>query len=196
MKIYTKQGDAGETALWGGQRVPKDHTRIAAYGTLDELNSLIGLVLAEKGPSLSSRLRDSLTRIQAELFELGAELAMPLGAKTPKTVSRQIEDLDVSMLEREIDSMEADLKPLKTFILPGGDRAGALLHVARTVARRGERELASLHRAEPVRGEVLRYLNRLADHLFVAARWANQKAMVPETPWSPRASRVEDGSRN
>lgn len=180
MKIYTKGGDHGQTGLFGGQRVPKDHLRLHTYGTFDELNAVLGLVLAEPGLADASPVREALQRVQHELFQLGAELATPPG----KTVSiRLIEAGDIEALEREIDRMEAGLEPLKTFILPGGSRAAAVLHLARTVCRRAERELVVLHRSEPVRTEVLGYVNRLSDYLFVAARKANAELKVADIPW-------------
>jgi cob(I)alamin adenosyltransferase len=178
MKIYTKRGDQGETSLFGGQAVPKDHLRIQAYGCLDTLNSYLGLALAET--RLNATLRAPLTRIQAELFQLGAELATPRG----KTVSTAlIDDIHVTALEKEIDAWETQLEPLKNFILPGGSREAALLHVARTHCREAERHITTLHRAEPCRGEVIRYINRLSDALFVAARYANFELKVSDVPW-------------
>ena len=179
-KIYTKGGDHGQTGLFGGQRVPKDHLRLHTYGTFDELNAVIGLVLAEPMLHEDSRVRATLSRVQSELFQLGAELATPPG----KTVSiRLIQGSDIEGLEKEIDQMESRLEPLKTFILPGGTRAAAAMHLARTVCRRAERELVVLNRSEPVRTEVLGYVNRLSDFLFVAARMANSELKVADTPW-------------
>jgi cob(I)alamin adenosyltransferase len=183
MKIYTKKGDAGETGLFGGERVRKDHLRIRVYGTFDELNAVLGLALAEPG---ADGLRERLARVQSELFQLGAELATPPGKNAGIAL---VGDADVERLEREIDAMEAGLAPLKTFILPGGSRLSAALHLARTVSRRAERELVVLHRDEPVRPEVLRYVNRLSDYLFVSAREANRAGGVEDVPWvAPRSS--------
>lgn len=177
MKIYTKTGDTGETGLWGGARVPKDDLRIRTYGTVDELNAAVGIVLAEgPGPILAPRL----IRIQGELFRLGAELATPRGKNVATAL---VEDEDISLQEREIDEMEKTLPPLKTFILPGGHRAAACLHLARTICRRAERELVTLNRAEPQRALAIQYLNRLSDYLFVAARFANHQAGVVDVPW-------------
>jgi cob(I)alamin adenosyltransferase len=182
MKIYTKQGDAGQTGLYGGPRVPKDHLKIRSYGTLDELNAVLGVVLAEaaslkgKGADLQARL----LRLQSELFQLGAELATPSG-KNPGIAL--IEAQHIEKLENEIDAMEAELSPLKTFILPGGTALASQLHLARTVSRRGEREIISLHREESLRPEVLKYVNRLSDYLFVCARFANHLAGVEDVPW-------------
>ena len=182
MKIYTKGGDAGETGLFGGARVPKDDLRIRTYGTLDELNAVLGLVLS--GGTAASRLAAPLTRIQAELFQLGAELATPRGKSTGIAL---VDPSSVEAMEKEIDSMEAALTPLKTFILPGGTRASAELHLARTVSRRAERELITLNRAEPQRATVLQYVNRLSDYLFVCARFANHEAKMSDVPWNPPA---------
>lgn len=187
MKIYTKQGDQGETGLLGGARVAKNSRRIAAYGTLDELNACLGLALAgvipdEKGRGRMSgeTIGDRLTRIQNELFQLGAELATPPGKASAIVL---LGEVDVKHLEEEIDSMEAVLPPLKTFILPGGKPISAALHLARTVSRRAEREIIELHQAEPCRPLVLEYVNRLSDYLFVMARYANEEAGGIDTPW-------------
>jgi cob(I)alamin adenosyltransferase len=181
MKIYTKGGDAGETGLYGGSRIPKDHQRLHTYGTLDELNAALGLALAET--DLSAQLRARLLRVQNELFQIGAELATPAGKSSGLAV---VEETQVTELELEIDEMEAKLQPLKNFILPGGSRSSALLHLARTVSRRGERELITLHRAEPLRPALLKYVNRLSDYLFVCARFANFENKVPDTAWVKR----------
>jgi len=173
MKIYTKKGDAGETGLFGGDRVPKDHLRIRAYGTLDELNAALGLVSA---PEVAVPLR----RIQGELFQLGAELATPRGKTL--TIAR-LDTAEVVRLENEIDGMEKSLPPLTQFILPGGTPAAAHLHLARTICRRAERELVVLHRAEPLRPVILEYVNRLSDYLFVASRFMNHTAKVADIPW-------------
>lgn len=179
MKIYTKKGDTGETGLFGNVRVPKDDHRIRSYGTLDELNANLGVALSEE--SLSAELRNRLLRVQGELFQLGAELATPRG----KNVGiRLIESSDVELMEHEIDAMEARLSPLKTFILPGGSRLSSLLHLARTVSRRAERDITGLNRAEPQRAAVLQYMNRLSDFLFVCARYANFEAGIADTPWT------------
>lgn len=186
MKIYTKTGDEGSTGLYGGERVSKDHFRIHTYGTLDELNASIGYVISAlrshgfASPAAGLKLSGRLVRVQGELFMLGAELATP---RNRETKSKLVEDTDIALLESEIDEMETALQPLKNFILPGGSMEGASLHVARTICRRGERDLISLNRAEPVRGQVLRYINRLSDYLFVAARWINHESKIEDTPW-------------
>ena len=182
MKIYTKAGDEGQTGLFGGERVAKDHLRIRAYGTLDELNATLGMVVAESGGL--DPLGQRLGVIQAELFQLGAELATPRG----KSISLHlIDEESVSRLESEIDSMESALAPLKSFILPGGSRCASALHLARTVSRRAEREIISLNRSESLRPVALQYINRLSDYLFVCARWANHRAGISDVPWvAPR----------
>jgi cob(I)alamin adenosyltransferase len=179
MKIYTKKGDAGETGLFGNLRVPKDDLRIRVYGTFDELNSVLGLSLCEA--ELPKTLRPIMERVQAELFQLGAEIATPRGKDSGIELVNEASTLK---LETEIDKMESELPPLKTFILPGGSRVASLLHQARTVCRRAERELITLNRAEPQRSEALQYLNRLSDHLFVAARFSNLKLGKSDTPWN------------
>ena len=181
MKIYTKGGDEGETGLYGGSRVAKDAFRIRTYGTLDELNAWIGVALAEGELAVATQV--DLRRIQGELFQLGAELATPRG----KSVAAGLIELThVTALETRIDEMELELSPLKTFILPGGSKGSAWLHVARTVTRRAERALVSLNRAEPLRSPVLQYLNRLSDYFFVLARYSNQLAGVSDIPWVSR----------
>lgn len=183
MKIYTKGGDSGETGLFGGARVPKDDLRIRTYGTLDELNSVIGLALSESivaAPGVDGVIAP-LKRLQGELFQLGAELATPRGKSTGM---RLIADAETERLEREIDAWDTVLPGLKSFVLPGGTRLSAWLHLARTVSRRAERELISLNRAEPARPEVLRYVNRLSDWLFTAARAANHALGQADVPWN------------
>ena len=178
MKIYTRKGDAGETGLYGNVRVPKDSSRIRTYGGIDELNSLIGLALSTTPvpPVIQARL----SRLQNELFQLGAELATPRGKAVPSTV---LDKPEIERMEKEIDEMEALLPPLKTFILPGGSPLSSWLHLARTVSRRAERDLSSLNRSEPCRAVVLQYVNRLSDYLFVLARFANHEARVKDVPW-------------
>ncbi len=187
MKIYTKAGDAGETGLFGGARVPKDDARVEAYGTVDELNCALGAARAALPPD--SPLDELLARLQSELFDLGAELATPparldtrLGAKVPLATDER-----VAALEAEIDRMEEELAPLKTFILPGGTSVAAALHMARAVCRRAERRTVTLAHLDSaaVRPEALRYLNRLSDLLFVLARYANHTAGLPDVPWRP-----------
>jgi cob(I)alamin adenosyltransferase len=179
MKIYTKTGDTGQTGLFGGPRVAKDDLRIEAYGSVDELNAVIGLARCEKLPK---DIDSQLAQIQNELFDLGAELATPNPATHHMTGlgSKQIE-----AIEQAIDRHEAALPQLREFILPGGCRAAAALHLARTVCRRAERRLVTLVRSSsaPVSPELTIYLNRLSDLLFVLARAANAAAGTPDVPW-------------
>lgn len=178
MKIYTRTGDDGETSLFAGGRISKGEVRLHAYGTVDELNTAIGIVLAVEVPA---DLGDALRRVQSDLFVVGADLATPLEAKTA-TVLR-VDPAQIVRLETEIDGWEQELPPLRNFILPGGGMAGAFLHQARTVCRRAERWSVLLSGREAMNKEVLRYLNRLSDWLFVAARVANHRAGVPEQIW-------------
>jgi cob(I)alamin adenosyltransferase len=173
-KIYTRTGDDGTTGLGDGARVPKDHARVEAYGTVDELNSLIGLLLCEP---LNDEMRFSLTHIQHTLFDLGGELSIP-----GRSV---VNEAQVTDLERLLDRLNSDLAPLREFILPGGSRAAALCHLARTVCRRAERRVYTLSRGESVSPASLKYLNRLSDLLFVMARAMNRTAGVPDTLWQP-----------
>lgn len=182
MKIYTRTGDLGETGLFAGPRVGKDMARVEVFGTIDELNAVLGGVRAE---SLPEDLDSLLARVQNELFDLGAELA------TPDPVAhgtRTLTSDDVQALEADIDRLEQELEPLKVFILPTGTRAGAGLHLARAVCRRAERRLVTLIRQsqEPISLVLMAYLNRLGDLLFVLARVANARAGRPETTWSKR----------
>ena len=179
MKIYTKTGDAGDTSLFGGQRVPKDALRIEACGTVDELNSVIGIALAD---GADEEHRPVLEQIQHKLFSLGADLATPRSVKSGKRV-RRIEPRDSLSLEREIDRLDRGLKPLKNFILPGGSRFASRLHFARTVCRRAERAVVRLSRNEDIGEGVTMYLNRLSDFLFVLARYANLSAGIPDIRW-------------
>ncbi len=181
MKIYTKTGDKGDTSLFGGQRVPKDALRIEAYGTVDELNSLLGVARAD---NKNEQIDTILSRVQNELFELGADLATPRSGANTKHIKR-IEENHSGHLEESIDTLEAHLKPLKTFILPGGSPVAARLHFARTVCRRAERTVVRLSRNEDIGEGTTIYLNRLSDLLYVLARYANHVAHVPETKWKP-----------
>ncbi|MGN2242432.1 cob(I)yrinic acid a,c-diamide adenosyltransferase [Frateuria sp. GZRR33] len=159
-KIYTRTGDDGSTGLGDGSRVPKDSARVAAYGTVDELNSTIGMVLACDG--VPPDVREALTQVQHELFDLGGELCIPGMA--------MVQDADIARLESVLDGFNEPLPPLKDFILPGGGMAAACGHLARTVCRRAEREVIALAREEAVRPQAQRYLNRLSDLLFVLCR--------------------------
>jgi len=181
MKIYTKTGDDGSTSLFRGDRVAKDHLRIRVYGTLDELNALLGITLSLGG--LEKSLEKNILKIQNELFTLGAELATPRGKEIGIEL---IQDSHIKALETQMDEMEKNLLPLKNFILPGGHPCSAYLHFARTVCRRAERELITLHRSETCRETVLQYLNRLSDYFFMAARFQNYSSKIKDTPWSSK----------
>jgi len=172
MKIYTRKGDAGETSLRWNQRVPKDSVRVEAYGTVDEANALVGMALAALPKENAEPLRTILARIQRELFDVGSDLAMP--PEREKGEKLKTQEAMVTQLEQDIDALTAGLPPLKRFILPGGTPAAAALHAARTVSRRAERRLVTLSRQEEVDPVLLKYLNRLSDFLFVAAREANR----------------------
>lgn len=179
MKIYTRTGDAGQTGLFDGTRVSKDHLRIETYGTVDELNSHLGLVLVDCPEAVGGVLR----RVQRDLFTLGADLATPVGGKNADRTPR-IGAGHIAYVEREIDAATGQLPPLRKFILPGGTVAAARLHVARTVCRRAERLLVTLGGQEAVVAEGLVYLNRLSDLLFTLARLANHLQGTPDVEWS------------
>jgi len=179
MKIYTKTGDAGETGLVGS-RVRKDDPRVCAYGEIDELNAFLGLVGSEAG---EGELRPLLTSIQRDLFAVGAQLADPTARLTESRRKAQLPPERVEELERTIDACESELPPLKAFVLPGGGRLGASLHVARGVCRRAERAVVALSAQSAVDPLLVRYLNRLSDLLFVLARRENHRAGHPEEIW-------------
>ena len=194
-RVYTRQGDSGETGLVGGQRVPKDSLRIEAYGTVDELNSFLGVArcTANEQPKLAA-LAVILLRVQHELFNLGSILATVPEDVHPR--QPRVTDSEIAQLEAEMDAMNEDLAPLRSFVLPGGSRLDAELHVARTVCRRAERVVVALGRVEGVPPEAVRYLNRLSDALFVWSRWAGHAVGAPETLWEPNQSasgRVDNG---
>ena len=178
MKIYTRTGDDGTTGLLGPGRVSKADARIEAYGTVDELNAAIG---AARALDTEHWLESGLAPVQAKLFQIGAELA----AEEASALARldRIRDADVESLEGWIDRLETDLPALKRFILPGGTALAASLHVARTICRRAERRVVALSKSHPIEPRLVRYLNRLADALFVVARWCNRKAGAPEHEW-------------
>lgn len=179
MKIYTRTGDAGETGLFDGRRVLKSDLRVDAYGEVDELNAALGVVLAE---TLNADITDILRTIQRDLFAVGGRLADP-SHKIAGRVDKVVLGADeVARLESWIDRLETELPPLRRFILPGGSRAGALLHLARTVCRRAERRIVLIG-PEAVDSDLLAYVNRLSDLLFVLARAVNHRAGVPETEW-------------
>jgi cob(I)alamin adenosyltransferase len=190
-RIYTRTGDAGQTGLAGGQRVAKDDLRIDCYGTVDELNAFVGMArtAVEELASRAERLAafsGTLKRVQHELFNLGSILAtlpQDVHPKQPRITSAEIEQL-----EREIDRANEELHPLRSFVLPGGTRVDAELHVCRTVCRRAERLLVALAREQSVPIEALQYLNRLSDALFVWSRWVNHELDASETLWEPNAA--------
>jgi len=178
LKIYTKTGDTGSTSLFGGARVPKSDARIDAYGTVDELNSFLGLARTSWP---SGEMDALLAAIQADLFDIGAHLASPGTSRFPGVDAARIEEL-----ERAIDAMDAELPPLRTFILPGGSIAAAHLHVARTICRRAERLVVGLGDESPATLSSIAYLNRLSDFLFVAARFANLRQGDKDVAWPGR----------
>lgn len=178
MKVYTRVGDDGTTSLFSGGRVPKDDLRVDAYGTVDELNSTLGLLRSE---NLATEINQRLIRIQEALFVAGAALADPEGRAAAGSAS-----WDVESIERWIDLMDSELDDLRAFILPGGCRAAALAHVARTVCRRAERRVHSLSGTQTgVPSGLIPYLNRLSDAFFVLARFLNLRADIPDTEWRP-----------
>ena len=179
-RIYTRTGDQGETGLFGGGRVPKSHPRVAAYGTVDELNAVLGWAVATVSDDV---VAPRLTTVQGDLFAIGAHLATPADARSRDHLPPLPEER-VEAFERWIDEADEELDPLKSFILPGGVEGGAALHLARTVCRRAERAVVGLE-DDDIDPIITVYLNRLSDLLFVWARLINHRAGKPETPWSP-----------
>jgi cob(I)alamin adenosyltransferase len=202
-KIYTRTGDKGQTALVGGAKVPKDSDRLEAYGTIDELNSVIGIVRTcaqEHQLKLGSDFvwyAEMLQRVQNELFDVGSELATPPDVTYPGMY--HLSDGEVAALEKEIDRMNDELEDLKSFTLPGGSVLNAYLHLARTVCRRAERRCWALARKEPVNEQLMIYVNRLSDHLFVQSRWIAKRLNQPEFLWdrglrlggSPKSGKIK-----
>ena len=182
-RIYTKSGDKGETALGDGTRLPKHALRIAAYGTVDEANAAIGIARLHTG----AHGDEILARIQNDLFDLGADLCVPEGGRRNEGALRIVE-AQVERLEREIDAMNAELAPLNSFVLPGGTPAAAYLHLARTIVRRAERLMVELSEQEKIGAAAIKYINRLSDHLFVMARYANDRG-TKDVLWKPGANR-------
>jgi cob(I)alamin adenosyltransferase len=180
LKIYTKTGDAGETALFGGRRLPKNHLRIECYGTVDELNAHIGVV---SDWITNAHHRETLKEIQDRLFSTGASLAADPGKMD---LPADLRPSDLELLEKEIDALEGELPPLKNFILPGGHPAVSFCHVARCVCRRAERLTVALSQSESVDPFIVKYLNRLSDYLFMLSRAIGQEAGAPEVIWKPR----------
>lgn len=180
MKIYTKTGDAGTTSLFGGERVLKSHDRIDAYGTVDELNACIGLL---RDQAVNQSRQAILIEIQNKLFTIGAILATEPGNQKVKVP--QLAEADVQILEKAIDTMDANLPPLRNFVLPGGHQSVSFGHVARTVCRRAERLIIGLDAQEKVQPLVIQYMNRLSDYLFMLCRQMTADLNVQETPWKP-----------
>jgi cob(I)alamin adenosyltransferase len=185
MKIYTKTGDRGETGLFGGQRVRKDNVRVDAYGEVDELNSVIGLAVAQLAAGNDTDLVEKLRSVQTELFTLGANLATPSpeDGGRPNAYIPPLDAERIPEMERWIDEAESELEPLKNFVLPGGTEAAARLHLARTVCRRAERRVITLAHDAHIDENIIIYLNRLSDYLFTLARLANHRAGVEDVPW-------------
>jgi cob(I)alamin adenosyltransferase len=181
-KIYTRTGDTGDTGLIGGSRARKDCLRVAAYGDMDELNAALGLARAELSQvaPAGEPIDHILVRLQHQLFNLGAELATP---STSETASFEVETADVASLENDIDHWSEVLKPLTEFVLPGGSKSAAAIHLARCICRRAERKIVALAAVEPVRPDLLRYVNRLSDLLFVLARAANHVSGAADVTW-------------
>ena len=181
MKIYTKTGDEGTTALFGGKRVSKSDLRIDTYGTVDELNSFIGLV---RDQEVNQKRKNSLVEIQDRLFTIGAILATEPG--NTKVKIPLLSEADIQFLEKEIDAMELELPPLRFFVLPGGHQSVSYCHIARTVCRRAERLTIALNVQQAIEPLVFKYLNRLSDYLFVLSRKMTQELGAKEIPWKPR----------
>lgn len=179
MKIYTGFGDQGKTRLYGGQIVDKDHLRVEAYGTVDELNSILGMVITYVD---DSNLVNKLHKLQNDLFRLSADLATP-AVKDSKKKHTLITSGDIISIEKFIDDLDKDLDSLKNFILPGGSRAAAMIHLARTVCRRAERRIISLKHRESIDAGIIVYFNRLSDLLFVLARYVNKTEGISDIPW-------------
>lgn len=188
MKLYTRTGDDGTTGLFGGGRIPKDHPRVAAYGTVDELNAALGLaVTAIPPPAAESLFLPLLMALQSRLFDLGADLATPAGTQHESKIHR-IDDRHIKEIEGWIDQIEAGNTPMTQFILPGGTELAARLHLARTIGRRAERLLVGLLRDSIINPATLIYVNRVSDLLFAMARRANKEAGVADVPWVPKKS--------
>ena len=188
MKVYTKTGDKGTTSLFGGTRVPKDHIRIESYGTVDELNSYIGLI---RDQEINAHYKDVLIEIQDRLFTVGAILATPPEKEVLKNGEKRLKNLgiidsDIAYLENEIDTMEEQLPPMTHFVLPGGHTTVSYCHIARCVCRRAERLSVHLSHNESVDNEAIKYLNRLSDYLFVLARKLSSDLKAEEVKWIPR----------
>jgi cob(I)alamin adenosyltransferase len=184
MKIYTKTGDKGETGLFGGERVSKNSQRIAAYGTIDELNAYIGLAVTEVK---DGNVKEDLLNIQNKLFIVGTDLATPDNEKTKKLKIDRTPSSFYEVIEKLIDSYEVKLEELKNFILPGGSKGAALLHVSRTICRRAEREVVALNSEVKIENNIIIFLNRLSDLLFVLSRFENKISSHPDIIWNPKS---------
>ena len=184
MKIYTKTGDKGETGLFGGERVSKDSLRISAYGTIDELNSVIGLAITEVG---DKSVKENLLKIQNQLFVVGSDLATPEDKKTKKLNIQRTPASYYADIEKMIDEYDEQLEELRNFILPGGSKGAAMLHVCRTICRRAEREVVALKNSVTIGENIIIFLNRLSDLLFVLSRFENKVSNHPDTIWNPKS---------
>ncbi len=191
MKLYTRSGDDGTTGLFGGGRVGKDHPRVDAYGTVDELNACLGMVSAACDPErpVEGRFVEIIAEAQSWLFDIGADLATPEGNAQEDRVLR-IGDAEVEVVERWIDEIEERNEPMRSFVMPGGSELAARLHLARTVCRRTERRMVALAHTEPVSEGAVRYMNRLSDLLFAMSRLANRDRGVEDVPWIPAKQRT------
>lgn len=187
MKLYTRSGDDGTTGLFGGERVAKDHIRVSAYGTIDELNASLGIVVAglTSDQPVERRMREILTVLQSRLFDIGADLATPSGSRHESKIQR-IEPHCISEMESWIDEIESGNEPMQTFVLPGGTEAAARLHLARTICRRAERTMVTLGKTEEIGDAAIIYINRLSDLLFAMARRINREHGVADVPWQKR----------
>ena len=182
MKIYTKTGDKGETGLFGGERVSKNNLRLNAYGSIDELNSFLGLAVTEV---TNAEIKSVLNDLQNKLFVLGSDLATPETEKNKKLKATRLPDSYISETEEAIDKFEARLDELKNFILPGGSKGSSLLHICRTISRRAEREVVALKNTEHIGENIVIFLNRLSDLFFVLSRFENKYSNIPDTKWIP-----------
>lgn len=182
MKIYTKTGDKGETGLFGGERVSKSNNRIDAYGTIDELNAFIGLTLTE---IKSTEIKSVLERIQNQLFVVGSDLATPVSEKNDKLRITRTPDEYIKQAENDIDFFNDQLDELRNFILPGGSKGAAFLHICRTIARRAERKVVALSEQVKIGDNIIIFLNRLSDLFFVLSRYENKVSNIPDTKWIP-----------
>ena len=182
MKIYTKTGDKGETGLFGGERVSKSNLRLNAYGSIDELNSFLGLAIVELA---NIEIKDILINLQNKLFVLGSDLATPETEKNVKLKITRLPDSYIKDIEQIIDKYDAQLNELRNFILPGGSKGSALLHICRTISRRAEREVVALKNTEHIGENIVIFLNRLSDLFFVLSRFENKCSNIPDTKWIP-----------